>query len=207
MTASFWVFLIVCIISFVPVIRDHGKAWNTLRRSTGTARQYAVIQLAVLWAIPILSFVGTVLFGFEASRPSELVIQDEPRSFTELQKHNAPAFLGRFHGTPFVLVSYADPDSTRFGEQLLDLLKTNQWNLVGMIEGGSIKVGAPNEPPKTTEPVGVLLEVNDANHLEAAIALDSFLKSCVMRSQVSLNTNPNFVIGGSGLHVWVGTKQ
>ena len=170
MTASFWVFLFVCIISFIPVIRDHGKAWNTFRRTKGEARLYGAMQVVVLWAIPTLSFVGTVLFGFEASRSEESRAQDEPRTFSDVQKHNAPAFLGHFQGTPFALVSFADPDSARFGEELLDLLKSNNWAVAGWVTGGNITNLRPDGFEETREPVGVVLEAYDEKQIEPALA-------------------------------------
>jgi len=66
MPLSFWFFLGVCIISFVPVIKDHGESWREYKSSSGKARRNLGIQLFALWAIPVFTAMGTAITGIES---------------------------------------------------------------------------------------------------------------------------------------------
>jgi hypothetical protein len=140
------------------------------------------------------------------SKAAEIADEQKPRSFSDEQKAYAHILLGKFNGTPFVMESYADPDSTRFREKLIDLLRDNGWVLVGSMSGGNVYMG--KEPlQKTAEPIGVIIEVNHQEHLTAASSLDTFLNGCHIESHLIFVPNPPFVAGGKGVHVRVGTQK
>src|SRR3989442_2832821 len=68
MSVSFLIFLTVCILSFIPVFRDHGKTWKEFGAAQNRKNQWAkALELFVLWVIPVLSAIGTVVTGFESA--------------------------------------------------------------------------------------------------------------------------------------------
>lgn len=66
MPVSFWFFLSACIVSFAPIIKDHGEGWKEYKSSQGKAKKLASLWVFALWAGPIITAIGTVVSGFEA---------------------------------------------------------------------------------------------------------------------------------------------
>jgi hypothetical protein len=66
MPISFWIFLVVCVISFIPVFKDHGEAWKLIKESNGKERCKKCLHLFALWFIPVFSLIGTLFLGFES---------------------------------------------------------------------------------------------------------------------------------------------
>jgi hypothetical protein len=78
MSASFWIFSVVCIICFIPVCVDHGRAWGAFQKSQGKAKIVRGLLVIVLWATPILSLVGTILSGFESLQSEAEAPENRP---------------------------------------------------------------------------------------------------------------------------------
>jgi hypothetical protein len=130
------------------------------------------------------------------------------RTFTSEQISSAHIFLDKYANTPFILESFTDPDSTRFGEDLFDLLKKVGWEVGGIVNGADERIQkAGLDIPRTQEPVGVKIEINDNKYNDAANALNSFLNGCKIKSEIFVNLHPQFIMGGNGVHVRVGTLQ
>jgi hypothetical protein len=67
MPASFWIFLIVCIFTFIPVCRDHGKTWREFKSSRDKKERWRNgLLFFLLWGIPILTTFGTLVTGRES---------------------------------------------------------------------------------------------------------------------------------------------
>lgn len=134
-----------------------------------------------------------------------------PRTFPDDQKEYATNLLGKYRGTPFVLESFADPESARFGRKLSDLLANSGWGMVGSASGDRETIqGITSEHigyPMMAEPSGIVIEVNHPEQLQAASALDLLLHRWGMKSRVSFDPHPALVIGGDGIHLRVGTKD
>lgn len=131
-----------------------------------------------------------------------------PRTFNAEQIAYAHVFWGKFSGTPFVMESFADPDSTRFAEKLESLLNNCNWTEAGIMNGGNIFIGqGAGGSLQTAEPIGVVIEVNQNEPLKAGSALDLFLYRCHIESKLSFVPNPQVVVGGQGVHVRVGTQK
>lgn len=153
-----------------------------------------------------VSITATPKLVEEAKKPE---IKLNPRTINAEQGAYGEKLLGKFKGTPFVIESYADPDSTRFAEKVVDFLTANGWHLVGSMGGGRVTTPDPKGLPleRSLEPSGVVIEVNHLEHIEAAVFLDFFLSKCDIRSQYICDLHPKFVAGGEGVHVRVGTRD
>lgn len=67
MSVSFLIFLAVCIFSFVPVVRDHGKTWREFcNAKTKKDRRAEGFNVCVLWFIPVFTLIGTIVTGIES---------------------------------------------------------------------------------------------------------------------------------------------
>jgi len=66
MPVSFWIFLAVSIVSFIPVFRDHSETNDCFKSSRGRAKFKAGVHLVALWIIPVFSLAGTVFLGVES---------------------------------------------------------------------------------------------------------------------------------------------
>lgn len=66
MPLSFWLTLFLCAISFVPSWIDHGEAFREYKSSQGKIRRRWLLKLCLLWLIPAIALVATVITGFEA---------------------------------------------------------------------------------------------------------------------------------------------
>jgi hypothetical protein len=66
MPVSFWIFLFVCVISFIPVARDHGEAWHAFKESKDKDRYWKGLHFFALWSIAIFSLLGTLALGIES---------------------------------------------------------------------------------------------------------------------------------------------
>lgn len=67
MPLSFWIFLGVCVISFIPVIKDHGETWKEYKCSShGKERKMFGMQLFAIWATPLFTAIATMISGIEA---------------------------------------------------------------------------------------------------------------------------------------------
>jgi hypothetical protein len=71
MPASFWIFLIICIASFVVVIEDHGEAWDEFKDSNGGRKWWKGIKIFTLWFIAFGSLIGTLVLGRESWQDSK----------------------------------------------------------------------------------------------------------------------------------------
>src|SRR5216117_2706119 len=67
MTSSFWVCLLICVISFLGACIDHGNAYHEYKASVGSERVWKWMKVfLVVWGIPVMSFLATILTGFES---------------------------------------------------------------------------------------------------------------------------------------------
>lgn len=65
MPTSVYIFLIVCVISFLPAYWDHGKTLGEVKKAKGRTRVKKIAKLLLLWLIPVLTLIGTVTLGIE----------------------------------------------------------------------------------------------------------------------------------------------
>lgn len=68
MPASFWIFLIICIASFVVAVDDHGSEWNDFKESTGGKKWWKGLKIFTLWFVCVGSFLGTLVLGHESKQ-------------------------------------------------------------------------------------------------------------------------------------------
>lgn len=66
MPTSFYIFLIVCFVSFILVIRDHEQAWESFKQSKGNECCRKGLHLFALWFVPVFSLIGTLYLGRES---------------------------------------------------------------------------------------------------------------------------------------------
>src|ERR1039457_1549929 len=66
MPYSFWIFLFVCLVSFIPVWRDHGETWKSFKEAKGKDRLHEGAHLIALWSVAVFSLIGTLCLGFES---------------------------------------------------------------------------------------------------------------------------------------------
>src|SRR5580700_7548190 len=66
MPVSFWIFLIVCFVSFILVIRDHGESWIAFNNATGKDKCRKGSHLFALWFVPVFTLIGTLFLGRES---------------------------------------------------------------------------------------------------------------------------------------------
>jgi hypothetical protein len=104
MPVSFWIFLFVCLVSFILVIRDHGESWTHFKKATGKEKCRKASHLFAIWFVPVFTLIGTLFLGRESfmadrnesrfsseinSLSNELVEANQkiaPRSLTEIQR-------------------------------------------------------------------------------------------------------------------------
>lgn len=140
------------------------------------------------------------------SNVAVLEFRINPRTFTQEQTEHAIKSLGVWTNTPFFVEVFRDPDSTRFGERLTDLLKNSGWTLSGFANGLDVTLQKGRyDLPRTQEPVGVEIEISEMKHAAAAGSLNLFLSGCNLQSRVVTNLHPSFVIGGYVVRIRVGT--
>jgi hypothetical protein len=77
MPVSFWIFLIVCCVSFIPMIKDHGETWRSFKEATGRQRYKKGSHFFALWFIPVATLVGTLCLGYESLISDQKDIQRE----------------------------------------------------------------------------------------------------------------------------------
>ena len=65
MPYSFWIFLFVCILSFIPSALDHGETWKNFKSCSGCEKIKLGLRLFGLWVIPFLFLLATLLSGYE----------------------------------------------------------------------------------------------------------------------------------------------
>jgi hypothetical protein len=88
MPHSFWIFLIVCVASFVTVINDHRDAWEEFKTKTGLEKFWKGLHIFALWFICVLSLIGTIVLGYES-------LQDDKKEkiretqFNDVTNHEA----------------------------------------------------------------------------------------------------------------------
>ena len=70
MPVSFWIFLSVCLVSFVSVFKDHGETWREFIEAKGKERYKLGARVVALWFVAILSLIGTLVLGLN---PTNLI--------------------------------------------------------------------------------------------------------------------------------------
>lgn len=68
MPLSFWIFLVVCILSFIPSALDHGETWKNFKSCNGCGKIKPALRLFGIWVIPFLFLIATLLSGYEGIR-------------------------------------------------------------------------------------------------------------------------------------------
>lgn len=90
MSLSFWITLVVSILAFIPVWRDHGKTWKSFKDGPVSEKRWCMLGLALLWGVPILVLVAAVAQGLESLATDRqiktLEQQLQPRNITEEQR-------------------------------------------------------------------------------------------------------------------------
>jgi hypothetical protein len=66
MPLSFWIFLVICIVSFIPVIRDHGEHWRAFKERDDKTKWSTGANLFALWFVAIATLIGTLVLGIES---------------------------------------------------------------------------------------------------------------------------------------------
>jgi hypothetical protein len=79
MPASFWIFLIICIATFVVVVDDHGEAWAEFKESKGATKWWKSVKIFTLWFVAVGSLFGTLVLGWESLRDSKKDAEREER--------------------------------------------------------------------------------------------------------------------------------
>jgi hypothetical protein len=81
---SFYIFLAVCVASFVPAIRGYREAWTSFKEANGWERCHTGMHLFALWFVAVFSLIGTLVLGFEsiASDRTEARRENEYRAVT-----------------------------------------------------------------------------------------------------------------------------
>jgi hypothetical protein len=110
MPVSCFIFGIACIISFIPVVRDHWKTWKAFVASKGKGtreRCRCGVDLFCLWTIPILTFIGTVVSAGEALSAEKQSEKTDPLNASIV----SISAIARFRTKgDFSLVKDADPN-------------------------------------------------------------------------------------------------
>jgi hypothetical protein len=71
MPASFWIFLIICIASFVVAIDDHSEEWKEFEERKGTKKWWKGLKVFTLWFVCVGSLIGTLVLGWESWQDSK----------------------------------------------------------------------------------------------------------------------------------------
>jgi hypothetical protein len=200
--------MIVSVLAFAPAYWDHGETWGEIKASKGKEKVQKLLKLFVLWAIPILSLIGTVFLGVESvssDRQSEKSINDvaaakqattdlkiaiEPRAAKVLRNRKyGLALLTPFAGISDTIESVEDSEVNDFIFELNGFLSECGWtsNITGM----GIFRGIP--------PHDVLI-VSNMHNMQAASALSIFLDDCGIKSGLKRGDNE------SNIYILIGAK-
>jgi hypothetical protein len=67
MSVSFWIFLGLCVVSFLGALIAHSNAYEEYKSANGRERFWKWLNLVVIvWGLPAGSLVGTIFTGFES---------------------------------------------------------------------------------------------------------------------------------------------
>lgn len=66
MSLSFWLNLTVCVASLVAAWVDHGETLAAFKASTGRERRAKGMKLILLWGVPVVSLVATLISAQES---------------------------------------------------------------------------------------------------------------------------------------------
>jgi hypothetical protein len=77
MPASFWIFLIICIASFVVAIDDHSEEWDEFKELHGAKKWWKGLKIFTLWFVCGGSLIGTLVLGWESSQDGKKDVERE----------------------------------------------------------------------------------------------------------------------------------
>jgi hypothetical protein len=81
MPVSFWIFLIICIASFVVAIDDHSEEWKEFKELKGAKKWWKGLKIFTLWFVCVGSLIGTLVLGWES-------IQDDKKDAEHARQFN-----------------------------------------------------------------------------------------------------------------------
>jgi len=137
MSLSFWIFLIVSLVSMVPCFLDHGETWRSYKNEqfiTDPKRGKILLKLILLWGIPALFLIATVISCFESAESDKeigelkekneaLEVKVKPRRISFQQRTNFVALTKYIPKIPIkILIGQEGKDTEELGNDLRETL-------------------------------------------------------------------------------------